>query len=289
MVVKKIKLDFSKVEERSGWNTGHIPEGVHEMKVVDVEMTAAPDGTDMLVYAMVPTAGKYRTRRFPFYCKLQQNQLWKLRDLIVAAGGTVPKKLSMIDPNVPVGKLIAAEVADNEFNGRVGSQVQGAYNTDILDGTSSTEEDDEDEVEEDESEEDYDEDDVETDEDDEEGEDEDDAELREELEALGLPALRTRAKEYDIDTAGLKKADLVEAILEEELAEDEDDEGEEDDDEEELDEDDLTDEDLEDDDEDEEEEEPAPAPRRKAAPAKKPAAKAPAKAAAPARRVVKRR
>ena len=43
-MVKKIKLDFSKVEERSGWNTKEIPEGIHQMKVVDVSDQEAGDG-----------------------------------------------------------------------------------------------------------------------------------------------------------------------------------------------------------------------------------------------------
>ena len=82
---KKIRLDFSKVEERSGWNTKHIDEGLYPMTIASVEETEAQDGTDMLVFALVPTSSKIKTRRFPFYCKLQQNQLWKLRDLFVAA------------------------------------------------------------------------------------------------------------------------------------------------------------------------------------------------------------
>lgn len=30
---KKIRLDFSKVEERSGWNTKHIDEGLYPMTI----------------------------------------------------------------------------------------------------------------------------------------------------------------------------------------------------------------------------------------------------------------
>lgn len=272
-MAKKIRLDFSKVEERSGWNTKEMPEGLHRFKVVGVEETEAQDGTDMLVYALVPTNPRYKTRRFPFYCKLQQNQLWKLRDLIVAAGGTVPKKATMIDPNSPVGKEIAAEVEDEsgQYAGR--SSINGVYGLDILDDEDGAEEasdEDDEEYEGDEDADEYD--------DEDEAEEEEDEE-EEDLETLTLAELRKLAKSLGIDTAGLKKADLIESIEEEQAEESED----EDDD---LDEDDLDDEDLGDDDfedDEDEEEEEAPAPKRRPAATRK---AAPAKAAP--KRVVKR-
>jgi hypothetical protein len=272
-MAKKIKLDFSKVEERSGWNTKGIPEGVHKMRVADVQETEAGDGTPMLVYSLIPADPRYKTRNFPFYCKLQQNQLWKLRDLIVAAGGTVPKKLGLVDPNGPVGKFIAAEVSDEtgQYAGR--STVDNTYGLDILDDdaddSASNEDDEEYEGDEDEAGDDEDE--------EEEYEEDDEEDEEEDLEALSLAELRKRAKESEIVTTGLKKAQLIEAILEAEAEEDED-------------EDDLDDEDLEDDDldeeelEDDEDEEEEPAPKARKAPARKPAAKA----AAPKRSVRRR-
>lgn len=173
-MAKKIRLDFSKTEERSSWNTRQIPEGLHKMKIEAVTETEAQDGTAMLVYALVPTDSRYKSRRFPYYCKLQQNQLWKLRDLLVAAGESVPKKAVQIDPAKVVGKLVAAEVEDDSYNGTVRSQVQGTYGLDILDEDGADSEDSDDE--------DYDDediDDVEEEEDDEEFEDEDDDDLDE--------------------------------------------------------------------------------------------------------------
>lgn len=285
-MAKKIRLDFSKTEERSGWNTKHIAEGLHKMKIASVEETEAQDGTAMLVYALVPDDARYKTRRFPFYCKLQQNQLWKLRDLIVAAGGTVPKKAVSIDPNAIVGKYIAAEVEDDTYQGNVRSQVQGTYGLDVLDEDGSAgdagdaDEDEEYEGDEDEADEAEDED-AEDEEEEEEGDDVD-------LDDMTLPELRALAKEYGIKTVKKSKDDLIAELTEALGGDDEDEEGD--------DEDDLGDEDLEDeaedeeyeDDEEEEEEEPEPAPRRRAAAKKAPAKAAPAKAA-PAKRTVRRR
>lgn len=277
-MAKKIRLDFSKTEERSGWVTKQMPEGLHKMKIEAVQETEAGDGTDMLVYALVPTDPKYKARRFPFYCKLQANQLWKLRDLLVAAGQTVPKKAINIDPGVVVGKFVAAEIEDEtgQYAGR--SSVNAVYGLDILDEgeDAPVSDDEEEEYEGDEPEDEEYEDEEEEAEDEEEEEDED-------LSTLSLADLRALAKELGIKTVGLKKDALIEAIEEAQAEGDEDDEddlGEED-----LEDDELEDEDFEDDEEEEEEPEPAPKPRRNT---KAAAAKAPAKAA-PAKRVIKRR
>lgn len=285
---KKITLDFSKVEERSGWNSKEMPEGLHEFKIELVDLKDANDGTTMWTYGLRPTNPKYKTRLFPYYCKHQQNQLFKLRDIFVAAGLTVPKKRTALDPDAPVGKIIAAEVSDatGQYAGR--SEIDGVYDRSIIDDEDQVA-GDEDEVDEDDIDDEAEE--VEDDEeyDEEEEVEGDEDELREEIEALTLAALRKRAKGLGIDTDGVKKDELVELVIEEELGEaDEEDDSDEEDD---LDDEDLGDEDLEDeefDDEEDEEEEPEPAPRRRAA-ARKPAAKAAPAKAAPARRVVKRR
>jgi hypothetical protein len=279
-MAKKIRLDFSKTEERSGWNTRHISEGIHKMKVDGVQETEAQDGTAMLVYALVPTDSKYKSRRFPYYCKLQQNQLWKLRDLFVAAGETIPKKALQIDPGKVVGRLVAAEVEDDTYQGNIRSQVQGTYGLDILDEDGDTVSDEDDEE--------YEGDEPEDDEYEDEEEVEDEEEEEEDLSDLSLAELRKRAKGLGIDTAGLKKTDLIDEIVDAEA--DAGDDEEEDEDEDDLGDEDLEDEELEDeefeDDEDEEEEE-EPAPKRRPASTRKAPAKAPAKATA--RRTVKRR
>lgn len=274
-MAKKIRLDFSKVEERSGFNTKEIPEGVHEMKVVAVDVGAAKDKTDMLTYHLVPTDPRYKTRRFPYYCKIQENQMFKIRDLLVAAGIKVPKSVLNLDPEQPIGKLVAAEVSDEsnpQYAGR--STIDGIYGTDILgDDAGSPADDDEDEVDEEAEEDEV--------EDDEEGDEEVD-ELLEELQGLTIVKLRARAKDLGIATKGVDQDDLIDLIYEEETAADEDSDDEDDLDDEELEDEDLEDEEF--DDEEEEEEEPEPAPRRKA-----PARKAPAKAAPAAKRTVRRR
>lgn len=144
-MAKKIKIDFTKTEDSSSWNTKQIPEGLHAAKVASVQETEAKDGTDMLLFGFKLKEPKYRTRNFPFYCKLQQNQLWKLRDLLVAAGETVPKRALNIDPNKIVGRDIVIEVEDDTYNGNVRSTVVGTYASSILEDEAPAEDEDEDE------------------------------------------------------------------------------------------------------------------------------------------------
>lgn len=188
-MAKKIRIDFSKTEERSGWNTRQIPPGLYKATIASVKETEAQDGTAMLVYGFRPTSSRFRTRLFPYYCKLQQNQLWKLRDLLVAAGERIPKKALNIDPNKVVGREIAIEVEDDVWDGKVRSQVQAVFSAEMAEEDPVVEDSDEtqDEIEDDnfdEVEDDFDEDedfeedleDDELDEDDLDDDDEDDLE-----------------------------------------------------------------------------------------------------------------
>lgn len=250
-MAKKIRLDFSKVEERSGYNSRQMPEGLYEARVSGLENRDAPDGTAMLVYGLAPTQQKYATRNFSYFCKLQQNQLWKLRDLFVAAGETIPKKATQIDPEKILGQKVVIELADGTGQYSDRSEVIAVYPLNTLENLTDDEDDEEDEYDDEEADDEYEDDESDDDEDFEDDED-------------------------DLDDE------------EDEDDEDEDDEDlDEDDDEDEDDEDDLDDED----DEDDEDEEPKPKRAVKRAPAKKASAKAPAKAAAkkaPAKRTVKR-
>lgn len=238
-MAKKIRIDFSKTEERSGWNTRQIPPGLYKATIASVKETEAQDGTAMLVYGFRPTSSRFRTRLFPYYCKLQQNQLWKLRDLLVAAGERIPKKALNIDPNKVVGREIAIEVEDDVWDGKVRSQVQAVFSAEMAeeDPVAEDSEETQDEVEDDnfdEVEDDFDE----------------DEDFEEDLEDDELD-------EDDLDA----EDDFDEDLDDEDDLEDED-----------L-ADDFDDEEF-DDEDDEEEEEPEPKPVKRS---KKPARKSPAK------------
>lgn len=130
-MAKKITIDFSKTEERSSWNTRKMPVGLYRMRIASVQLTEAKDGTPMIVYGLQPTSQQFRTRLLPFYCKLQPNQLWKLRDILVAAGQKVPQRAIKLDPEAIVGAVISAEVEDDLYNGFERSTLTGVYSAEF--------------------------------------------------------------------------------------------------------------------------------------------------------------
>ena len=113
-----ISIDFSDVKAPS-FSTVHQAPGVYNAEIAGVEMTKTKsDNTDMLVFAIVAGPGRY-----PYYCKIVPNQLWKLRELIEAAGTKVPNKGVQIDPAKYVGARINVELEDDSYQGKLRSRV----------------------------------------------------------------------------------------------------------------------------------------------------------------------
>lgn len=125
-------IDFTDVKDGGAFNRNRIPAGDYAAIITKVEDAVAKDKEDMFVFHI-----KIKSRPsavFPYYCKLQDNQLWKLRNILIAAGKTVPKKKMKVDPNVVVGKTIGVTVADAEdYNDREQSEVDGVFPASELD------------------------------------------------------------------------------------------------------------------------------------------------------------
>ena len=114
----KLSIDFSNVKAPS-FSTVHQEPGVYNAEIAGVEMTKTKsDGTDMLVFAIAAGPGRY-----PYYCKIVPNQLWKLRELIEASGTKVPNKVIQIDPAKYVGARINVELEDDSYQGKLRSRV----------------------------------------------------------------------------------------------------------------------------------------------------------------------
>ena len=114
----KISIDFSDVKAPT-YTAAHQEPGVYNAEIAGVELAKAKkDGTDMLVFAIKCGPGRY-----PYYCKIVPNQLWKLRELIEAAGTKVPSKVVQIDPDKYIGKKINVELEDDTFYGKLRSRV----------------------------------------------------------------------------------------------------------------------------------------------------------------------
>jgi hypothetical protein len=77
-----------------------------------------------------------------------------LRNLLQAAGVTVPKKKLKIDPARVMGKIVGIELTDDEYEGRMKSIITNVFDPDEIDDadTSAEDEDYEDDDEEEEEE-----------------------------------------------------------------------------------------------------------------------------------------
>jgi hypothetical protein len=151
MAAKAHNLDFSNVKESGSFNTRRVPAGDYLAKVTKVEDAQAKDETAMWVFTV--KLNKYSQNAYPYYCKLQENQLWKLRNLAIAGGLNVPKKRIKLDPNKLVGKMIGVTMEDDEYEGKEKSVIAAIFPAaELADGAMVDDDDqidDEDQVDED--------------------------------------------------------------------------------------------------------------------------------------------
>lgn len=119
-------VDFSNVKDVGNFNKKRIPAGDYLATISNIE-DAESKGDGVFQYLVSIKINKKPSSVFPYYCKLQENQLWKLRNLLIAAGIQVPKRRMKVDPNRLIGKIIGVTVEDDEYDGKEQSTVQGVF------------------------------------------------------------------------------------------------------------------------------------------------------------------
>lgn len=172
-------IDFSNVKERGNYQPKHVDPGDYRGKITKVVDDPAKDGTKMWTFTIespeIPRA------TYPYYCKLAENQFFKLKALFEAAGTSVGKRKVKVDPNRLIGKEIGFALEDDEYEGRMKSVIVEVFPASEVGDASDSSDDDEDE-------------DLEPDaEDEEEAEPEEDDDEEEEPEEEPEPAPRRRA------------------------------------------------------------------------------------------------
>ena len=106
-------LDFTNVKDGGGlFNKKRQPAGDYPGKVTKVVDSPTKKGNEpQWLFTIQVGTGTY-----PLYCKLVPEQLWKLRNLLMAAGLNVPKQRLKVDPNKVVGRAIAVTLDDDEYD-----------------------------------------------------------------------------------------------------------------------------------------------------------------------------
>lgn len=123
--MSKITVDFSNVREGSTFSPRRLPEGSYLADIAKVEQKESSKGNPMLVYTIIPV--EHPTAVYPYYVVLADNQLWKLRALLLAAGKEVPKRKVAVDPESIVGRKIMIDLEDAEWEGREKSEISGVF------------------------------------------------------------------------------------------------------------------------------------------------------------------
>lgn len=146
-MAKEKVLDFTNVQEGGGaFRKTRYPAGDYLGKITKVQdAKSKEDNKPMWLFTIEVKAGKY-----PYYCKLVENQLWKIRNIFVAAGISVPRKKLKVDPNKVVGKSIGVTLDDDEYDGKMQSTIAAVFPPSELGDEGDS--DDEDEVDEEEEE-----------------------------------------------------------------------------------------------------------------------------------------
>jgi hypothetical protein len=118
MGATKKAVDFSSVPERGDFNPKRVDEGDYLAKITKAEDAEVKNGENKgtFQYLFTIKLAKFSQYSYPYYCQLDTKQLWKLRNLMVAAGKNVPKKRVPIDPNQIVGKSVGVTMEDNEYD-----------------------------------------------------------------------------------------------------------------------------------------------------------------------------
>ena len=120
-------LDFSNVKEGGNFNKKRIPAGDYLAKITKVEDAPTKEGGKPQYLFSIRIESRPGSV-LPYYCQLSdEKQLWKLRNILIAAGKSVPKKKQKIDPNVIVGKLIGVTIGDSEFDDKEQSEIEALF------------------------------------------------------------------------------------------------------------------------------------------------------------------
>lgn len=141
-------IDFTNVKEGSGFNKKRLPAGDYLAKITRVEDSPSKkDNEPQWLFTITPE--DHKSVAYPYYCKLVENQLWKLRNLIQACGIAVPRKKIKLDPERLVGKLIGITLEDDEYDGKLQSVIAAIFEpSEVVESDTPAEDEDDDDVDE---------------------------------------------------------------------------------------------------------------------------------------------
>lgn len=152
-MAQKMTLDFSQVKDGGNFSPRHKPEGEYLGTITSFEDTKSKSGNAMWVFGIQLKTD--RRAKYPVYCVLNPDNLWKLRQVLMAVGIRVPKKKLSVDGNRLVGKDIGICLEDDEYEGKMKSVIQSFFPASEFEGDPDAGDDSDDEDPEESDEDDY--------------------------------------------------------------------------------------------------------------------------------------
>ena len=167
---KKIRIDFTGVDKeiRSGGRAARVPPGDYLAKAVNAELRKSDNtGSKYLSWRFtIVEPKKYKGKTLYDRTSLKPNALWNLRNLIFSATGkNIAGSVLNFDPEAVYGKILMVTVEDDEYEGKVRSQIVDYQQKKKFNAKDADEEDDDEEEDEDDEYEEEEEEDEEEDED----------------------------------------------------------------------------------------------------------------------------
>ncbi|AMS03608.1 DNA polymerase [Gordonia phage Emalyn] len=140
------KIDFSNVSEGSGIRPKQLPAGEYAATIKDVKAgNSKKTGTPQWCFIIVPK--QHPGASYPYYCQLTAEQAWKIRQVLVAVGVSVPKSVKTIDASKLIGKDLGIILEDDEYEGKLKSVIDSLIPLAEVDEGDTPAADDEDEDE----------------------------------------------------------------------------------------------------------------------------------------------
>jgi hypothetical protein len=139
--------DFTNVKDRSKYNKSRIKEGDYLAVIAFAEDSEVKNGQNKgaFQYEIGIRLKKRSQSVFPYFCSLDPKMLWKLRNLLVAAGVSVPKAKQKIDLNRIVGREIGVTIEDaDDYKDREQSELTAVFPASELDDPVMDDDDDDD-------------------------------------------------------------------------------------------------------------------------------------------------
>ncbi|TQE24864.1 hypothetical protein Sipo8835_32645 [Streptomyces ipomoeae] len=111
----KMPLDFSKIRGDK-FNPIPKPEGEYLGVITSFEDTRTRSGAPMWVFGV--TLRQDPSAVYPVYCLLGPDQIWKLRNLLLAVGLKVPRERVSVEGGRLIGKELGVCLEEEDFEGR---------------------------------------------------------------------------------------------------------------------------------------------------------------------------